>query len=178
SLSQNLENHWSSPYNSTIPEIVAMRTKIEEFMGTSVSPGANPIKLLLNMHSSHGVTYPFHFVHTAASTSTSVHNLELKWVDAFRNRSAFVNLGSNQSSSLSGRVYVESMMFDRYSSQPAWDDIVAITFEGTYQAGPTFGVPNTREDYVQVGEEMGFAIADFFEIDLDIESVNGWMLMD
>jgi len=174
--SVNLEVEWASPYNSTVPEIVAMRTKIEEFMGTSGSPGANPIELLLNLHSSHNVAFPFHFVHTAASTSSSVNALEQQWVAAFMARSGFVALGSSQSSSLSGRAYVESMMYDRYSSQPEWGDVMAITFEGTYQLGPGFG-PNTPDDYRQVGEEMGFTIADFFGITLPATRVTGWMLI-
>src|SRR5690606_36915317 len=34
SNSVNLENQWGSPYNSTVPEIVALRTQIENFQGT------------------------------------------------------------------------------------------------------------------------------------------------
>lgn len=175
--SVNLEVQWGSPYNSTVAEVVALRTKIEEFMGTAGSPGANPIRVLLNLHATHSVTYPFHFVHTAASTSTENNAMELQWVNAFRGRSAYVNLGTNQSSSLSPRAYVESMMFDRYSSQPQWDNVMAITFEGTYQAGPTPGVPNVPDDYRQVGMEMGLAIADFFGINLSTTRVEGWMVL-
>ena len=49
--SVNLENEWTAPYTSTQPEIVAMRTAIEGYMGTVASPGSNPIVVLLNMHS-------------------------------------------------------------------------------------------------------------------------------
>lgn len=177
----NLEIQWSAPYNSTVPEIVAMRTKIEEFMGTSGSPGPNPIKLLLNLHSSHGLSYPFHFVHVpnynvnGDGVIPAVNTLEVQWVNAFRNRSHFVDLGSNQSSTLGSRPYVESMMHDRYSIDGTWDPIMAITFEGTYQSGPTPGVPNTDDDYRQVGEELGYALADYFGISLTT-SADTWVL--
>jgi hypothetical protein len=54
---------------------------------------------------------------------------------------------------------------------------MAITFEGTYQLGPTPGVPNTDEDYRQVGREMGFALADFLGIDLTVNHIGSWMLL-
>ncbi len=175
--SVNLEIQWGAPYNSTVPEVVALRTQIETFMGVPGSPGPNPIKVLLNLHSSHGLGYPFHYVHDASVVSPSVNALEQTWVWAFEARSAFVALGSSQASYLSGRPYVESMMYDRYSSQPDWDNVMAITFEGTYQLGPTPGVPSTDDDYRQVGREMGLALADFLGIDLTVNQIGSWMLL-
>ncbi|MFH0794268.1 MAG: M14 family zinc carboxypeptidase, partial [bacterium] len=177
----NLEIQWGFPYDSTVPEIVAMRSKIEEFMGTSGNPGSHPIKLLLNLHSSHNVNYPFNFVHTptyfqdGTGVTPSVNALEVDWVAKLEARSAFVALGSNQSSTLGSRPYVESMMHDRYSIDPTWDDIMAITLEGTYQRSPRPGEANTPNDYRQVGKEIGLAIADFFGIPL-AASLSGWML--
>lgn len=184
----NLENQWASPYNQTMPEIVFMRTQIENFMGTTISPGANPIKLLLNLHATHcscssGEEFPYHFVHNGTwfspgdpGVKPSVNQIELDWVAAFRARSPYVDMGFDRSSTLgAGRVFVEAMMHDRYSINPQWDDVMAITFEGTYQSGPTPGVPNTPDDYRQVGMETALAIADYFNIALPSESnVEGW----
>ena len=63
--SVNLEEQWARPYASTVPEIVALRSRIEALMGTVAAPASNPIEIVLNLHSSHGVSYPFHFQHTA-----------------------------------------------------------------------------------------------------------------
>jgi autotransporter-associated beta strand protein len=58
------------------------------------------------------------------------------------------------------------MMHDRYTLKPEWDPVMAITFEGTYQAGPTAGVPNTDDDYRRLGADMGWAVADYYGISL------------
>ena len=121
SSSVNLEVQWGSPYTSTVPEIAALRGKIEQFMGTVAAPGANPITMLLNLHSSHDETYPFHFVHQASyptsGVTAEVRALEDRWVAAFKARSAFGALRTTDPvSTLSGRGYVESMMHDRYST--------------------------------------------------------------
>ena len=85
----NLEEQWAAPYGSAVPEIVALRTAIEQRMGTPASPGPNPIEVLLNLHSSHNVTYPFHFRHSAnasfdlvanrSGVLPSVNALETRW---------------------------------------------------------------------------------------------------
>jgi hypothetical protein len=171
--SVNLENEWYAPYNSTVPETLAMRLKIEEFMGTEDNVGSNPILLLLNLHSSHGLTYPFHFVHQGTwfqpgdpGAKPSVNAIERRWVDLLKARSPYVALGNSQNSTFNHptRPYVESMMHDRYSVKDAWEDVMAITFEGTYQAGPVAGVPNTDDDYRAVGWAIGQAIGDYFGI--------------
>lgn len=170
--SVNLENEWSFPYNSTAAEVVALRTKIEEFMGTPGNPGDNPIRVVLNIHSSHGLAYPFHFVHASgyppSGVIQAVRDLELQFVNAFRARSPFVDAGTNQNSTLGSRPFVESMMHDRYTinGEPAWTPVMAITHEGTYQLFPGRSTPNTPDDYRQVGLEMGLALADYFGIDL------------
>lgn len=179
--SVNLENEWGSPYASSQGEIVAMRTAIEGFMGTPAAPGANPIVLLLNLHSSHDVAYPFHFQHTAnASWNPTTNNsgvlpavnaLEGQWIARFRAASPFANLGTTQSSTAGAptRPFVESMMHDRWSAVAAWTGapafermVMAITFEGTYRYGPTSGVWNTEADYRTCGAQMGRAMADWF----------------
>ncbi|MEQ8820368.1 MAG: M14 family zinc carboxypeptidase [Sumerlaeia bacterium] len=180
----NLEVQWASPYNPGIPENEFMIEKIEEFMGTSGSPGANPIELLLNLHATHGNEPPYHFVHNAnyningTGVIPEVRALEDAWVTAIRNRNAYVDDGSDHFSSLSGRVYVESMMHDRYSLDSTWNDIMAITLEGVYQIGPDPGIPNTPDDYRQMGEDMGLAIADYFGVDLTASGINAWMLLE
>jgi autotransporter-associated beta strand protein len=171
STSVNLENAWAAPYTSTVPEIVALRSTIERFMGTAAAPGSNPISMLLNLHASHNETYPFHFVHQAtyptSGVTAEVRALENRWISAVKARSAFAALRTTDpQSTLSGRVFVESMMHDRYSVQPAWDSVMAITFEGTYQAGPTAGVPNTPDNYRQLGSDMGWAVADYYGVSL------------
>ncbi len=181
--SVNLEEQWAAPYNSTEREIVAMRAKIEQFMGTTSRPGANPIELLLNLHSSHNVSYPFHFQHKSnpnfnlttnnSGVIPSVNAKEGKWIASFRGRSAFVRLGTTASSSAGAprRPFVESMMHDRWSIDPKWtgapnleQEIMAITFEGTYRRGPDRVTWNTTTDYARVGREMGEAIADYFGV--------------
>lgn len=178
--SVNLENEWGAPYNSTQPEIVAMRTQIESFMGTPAAPGANPIVVVFNLHSSHGVSYPFHFQHTANAnwnpTSNNsgvlpiVNQIEGDWIADFRAFSPFAALGATQSSTAGApsRPFVESMMHDRWSAVAQWtgapafqEPVMAITFEGTYGFGPTAGVWNTEADYRQCGAEMGRALAEY-----------------
>ena len=171
SASVNMEMQWASPYTSTVPEITALRGKIEEFMGTAAAPGANPISMLLNLHASHNEDYPFHFVHEAsyptAGVTPEVRALEDRWVAAFKGRSAFGALRTTDpQSTLSGRSYVESMMHDRYSIKPTWDPVMAITLEGGYQRGPVAGVPNTPDDYRRLGADMGLAIADYYQVSL------------
>ncbi len=187
--SRNLENEWAAPYNSAEPEIVALRTRIEACMGTPGAPAANPIDVLLNLHSSHNVAFPFHFLHTAnanwnPTTNNSgvipvVHQLEQQWIAAFEQRSPFVALGTTQSSSAGAptRPFVESMMHDRWSAQATWtgapsfqDPVMAITFEGTYGAGPG-GQWNTEADYRLAGAQLGRALADLFGLQLTASAV-------
>jgi len=171
STSVNLETQWAAPYTSTVPELQALRGTIERFMGTAAAPGSNPITMLLNLHASHGETYPFHFVHQAShptsGVTAEVRALEDRWVAAYKARSAFGALRTTDpQSTLAGRSYVESMMLDRYTLDPAWDPVMAITWEGTYQAGPRAGVPNTPDDYRRMGSDMGWAIADYYGVSL------------
>jgi hypothetical protein len=101
SAGDNLENQWTPPYNSTVPESVALRNRIEQLMGTPDTPGDSPIVMLLNIHASHGDTAPFHFVHRPFYNSNgtgviqTVTDLELKWVGHFRARSPWVNRGTD-----------------------------------------------------------------------------------
>lgn len=183
SNSSNLENEWTAPYNSVQPEIVALRSRIESIMGTAANPGSNPIKVLLNLHGSHNVSYPFHFQHTAnasfnLATSNSgvvpsVNALESQWIAALRARSPFVNLGTTQSSTMGAptRPFVESMMHDRWSIDPLWTgapnflpQIMAITLEGTYGMGPVAGQWNVPDDYRTLGAEIGLALGDFLGV--------------
>ncbi|MBN1477225.1 hypothetical protein JXA47_10765 [Candidatus Sumerlaeota bacterium] len=181
SNSVNLENEWGYPYTTSAEEVSAMISQIEAFMGTAGSPGSNPIEIILNLHSTHGNGYPFHFVHYATPGWTypdggvipEVNALEVSWVNALSNRSPLVDLGSSQSSSAGApsRPFVESMMHDRWSSDPAWTGpkVMAITLEGTYWRGPDTVNWGTDDDYRQMGEEMGFAIADFLGITVPAE---------
>jgi hypothetical protein len=182
--SVNLEDEWAAPYASPQPEIVALRSAIEARMGTPLLPGTNPIDVLLNLHSSHNVDYPFHFRHTAnagwnPTTNNSgvlpiVNAIEGQWIAAFRARSAFASLGTTQSSSAGApsRPFVESMMHDRWSAIAQWtgaaqqDPVMAITFEGTYGLGPDQATWNTEADYRQCGADLGRALADYFGLQL------------
>ncbi|MEZ5964278.1 MAG: M14 family zinc carboxypeptidase [Planctomycetota bacterium] len=175
--SVNLEDEWAQPYASTVPEIVALRTQIERFMGTPATPGANPIRVLLNLHASHDVAYPFHFQHVANPSFDLVTNrtgvlpvvnqLEGQWIAAFRARSAFTARGTTQSSTMGApaRPFVESMMHDRWTIDSRWAGngqapVMAITYEGTYRLGPDGMAWNTPEDYRANGAELGRALAD------------------
>jgi hypothetical protein len=179
----NLENEWAAPYASTQPEIVALRTAIEGYMGTVASPGSNPIRVLLNLHSSHGVAYPFHFQHVsnpnwhATSNNTGVipvvHAVEGQWIVQFRARSPFVALGTTQSSALTSRPFVESMCHDRWTAVNGWlnapglqSPVMAITFEGTYGRGPDTIAWNTEADYRLTGAQMGLALFDHLGLQL------------
>jgi hypothetical protein len=171
--SVNLEEQWAAPYGSAVPEIVALRTAIEQRMGTPASPAPHPIEVLLNLHSTHNVTYPFHFRHSAntsfdlvtnrSGVVPSVNQLETRWIDALRARSPFVNLGTTQASSCGAptRPFVECMCHDRWTIQPSWPaPVMAITLEGTYARGPIGTQWSTPDDYRQLGREMGLALLD------------------
>lgn len=175
--SVEIESQWSAPYNSSQPEVVALRTAIEGYMGTVASPGSNPIRILLNLHSTHNVSYPFHFQHVANSnwapgcTSCGVlpivNQVEGQWVSNFETRSSFVAIGSTASSSLGSRPFVESMCHDRWTAVNGWlnapnfeQPVMAITFEGTYGRGPDGVTWNTEAHYRQCGLEMGLALFD------------------
>ncbi|MBI5851643.1 MAG: hypothetical protein HZB39_11560 [Planctomycetes bacterium] len=177
--SVNLENEWGAPYASTQPEIVAMRTAIESRMGTIAAPGTAPIDVLLNLHSSHGLSWPFHFQHVAnpnfdLATNDSgvipeVNAREGAWIAAFRAASPFVAAGATQSSTLSppARPFVEAMVHDRWSLSPTWrateQPVMAITFEGTY--GPAPGATwNTPADWRLCGRQLVAALADFLDV--------------
>lgn len=181
--SVNLENEWTSPYASTQPEIVALRTAIEGYMGTVASPGSNPIVVLLNLHSSHGVSYPFHFQHTANANWNAVTNntgvipvvnaVEGQWIVRFKARSPFVNLGTTQASALTSRPFVESMCHDRWTAVNGWmnapglqQPVMAITFEGTYGRGPDTVTWNTEAHYRTTGAQMGQALFDHLGLTL------------
>lgn len=163
--SVNLEREYAPPWDSQVPEARAIRRRIEQIMGTAEAPGANPIEVLLNLHAAHGGGGPFHFVHEPGwpdgAVKDSVRAMEDRWIAAFRARSPFVATGRDQRSTLEDRAYIEAMMHDRYSIHPQWPEVMAITIEGTYQAGPTEGVAGTDEDYREVGRAMGQALADY-----------------
>jgi len=174
--SVNLENEWGAPYASSEPEIQGLRSKVEEFMGTVGAPGQNPIEVLLNLHSSHNVAYPFHFQHLAnASWSPgasgvlpSVHALEARWIQAARAASPVIAAGPTLSSSCGApaRPFVECMVHDRWSAQAGWtgEPVMAITLEGTYGLGPDQQAWSTDDDYRRVGGELAVALADYFGI--------------
>ena len=188
----DLERQWAHPYDSPEPEIIPLRESIEEFMGTVADPAPNPIRILLNLHSTHGGGYPYHFVHQPIwnqpgdfGVNQEVYDLEMEWVAAFRARSPFVDRGTDGSSILGGaaRPFVESMVFDRWSRFLEWTDppnnqppVMAITYEGTYGFGPDGQTWNTPEDYRLNGEEMALAIADFLGIEPADVPADGWML--
>lgn len=171
----NLENQWTAPYTTNVAEVRALRQRIEEFMGEPINPGESPIRILLNVHAAHTNGAPFHFVHRpwfdvdGSGVIQEVYDLEVRWVDFLRQRSPFMDRGSDQWSTLSGRPFVESMMHDRYTIHPSnsWGAVMAITIEGTYQVGPTPGSIATDDDYRELGEAMGWAVSDFLELDLE-----------
>ena len=191
SRSVEIESKWAAPYNNTEREVVALRTRIEQFMGSVANPGANPIEVVLNLHSSHNVSYPFHFRHNSnaswnpttnnAGVLPSVNALESSWIAAYRARSSFVRLGSTLSSSCSApsRPFVECMMHDRWSANTGWTNppnslaqVMAITFEGTYGRGPGGATWNTTDHYRQAGAEMGRALRDIFGFQLTTTAVS------
>lgn len=177
----DMEQQFGAPYTPPFPEIQAVISQIESFMGTSASPGSNPIEMLLNLHTTHGHDYPLHFRHVATYPPTGVvpevNALETLWINLFGARSPlFTGLGSIADSTLGTRGFVESMMHDRWSSDPAWygppnnlPRVMAITYEGTYQRGHSPTLWNTPDDYRQNGEELALAIADFFGINVPAE---------
>ena len=186
--SVEIESQWSAPYNSSQPEVIALRTAIEGYMGTVASPGSNPIRILLNLHSTHNTSYPFHFQHVANSnwspgcTSCGVlpivNQVEGQWVSNFEARSPFVAIGSTASSSLGSRPFVESMCHDRWTSVNGWlnapnfeQPVMAITFEGTYGRGPDGVTWNTEADYRQCGADMGRALVDQLGLGLTASSM-------
>ncbi len=181
--SVNLEDQWSAPYANATAEVVALRTAIEARMGTVAAPAANPIRVLLNLHASHGVAAPFHFQHVAnanwnpTTNNTGVIPLvnadEGAWIAAFKARSPFVNLGATQSSALTSRPFVESMCHDRWTAVNGWlnapgfrDPVMAITWEGTYRRGPDGVTWDTEADYRDVGMQAGLALFDFLGLQL------------
>ncbi len=187
--SVNVESDWRVPYDSTNAEVAVLRTAIEQLMGTSASPGSNPIEVVLNLHSSHNLAVPFHFQHRAnfdidgTGVIPAVNALEGEWIAAFRARSPFVDLGSTALSSLSGRPFVESMMHDRWSIDPLWTGppnnlplVMAITYEGTYGAGPDAFSWNTPDDYRLNGREMAEALFDYFGLELPAVRPAGLLL--
>lgn len=176
--SQNLESGWALSNATAEPEVLRLRQRIEAWMGTAQNPGSNPIEVLLNLHSSHNVSFPFHFLHTSNASWTpgsagvvpAVHALENRWIQAYRSASPFVNRGSTLSSSCGApsRPFVECLMHDRWSADPAWPGapVMAITFEGTYGRGPDGLRWNEPADYRLAGNEMGRALAEYCGISL------------
>ncbi|MBX3727555.1 MAG: hypothetical protein KF858_00075 [Candidatus Sumerlaeia bacterium] len=189
-LGLNIEDYYYEPWDSDVPEPMALRRKIEVFMGTADNVGSNPIRILLNLHAADGVSYPFHYIHQGTwlqpgdpGVKPSIHALERRWIALLKARSPFVALGTYDRNSTLERTdnpdyprrpFVEAMMHDRYSIHDAWDDIMAITFEGTYyETGPRPGEPATEEDYREVGRALGRAIGDYLGI-AEPEPAAGW----
>lgn len=181
--SVNLEDEWAAPYASSEPEIVALRTAIEQALGTPAAKAPQPIAVLLNLHSSHNVAYPFHFQHSAnaafdlqsnrSGVIPPVNVLEGQWIAALRARSAFVARGATQSSTCGApaRPFVECMAHDRWSIDPAWTAppnpaarLMAITLEGTYGRGPDGVNWNTPADYQRLGRELALALGDYLAL--------------
>ncbi len=176
--SVNLEEQWAAPYSSTVPEVAALRTAIEQRMGTPAQPAPQPIEVLLNLHSSHNVSYPFHFRHVSnpsfdlvtsrSGVIPAVHQLEQDWIDALVLESPFVARGTTQNSTVGApiRPFVESMMHDRWSIDPRWtgQPVMAITLEGTYGRGPDGVNWATRQDHIDVGAAIGRALGRFFQL--------------
>jgi murein tripeptide amidase MpaA len=63
SKSVNLETEFAAPYDSEVKESVALITLVEQYMGTTSSPGEHPILILMNLHSTHEDRFPYHFLH-------------------------------------------------------------------------------------------------------------------
>jgi len=181
--SVNLENQWTAPYNSSQPEVIALRTQIEQSMGSVVTPGPNPLQIVLNLHSSHNVSFPFHYRHNANSNWSPgatgviplVNQIEGQWIAMFGQNSPFVSLGSTFSSSAGfpSRPYVESMMHDRWTAVNGWlnapgnqQPVMAITFEGTYGRGPDSVTWNDEDDYRLCGAQMGQTLAEYLGVTL------------
>jgi hypothetical protein len=183
SRSNNSEIEWTRPYNSKQPEVVAVRQAIEARMGTPAKPAPQPIELLLNLHATHDFSYPLHFLHTAnpsfdlersrGGVLPEVHAKELRWIAALEARSPWMRHGTILHSQLGDpvRPYLESMLHDRWSIDPAWigeprqrEEVMAITFEGSYGKGPSQDRWNTTDDYRELGRAMGLALLDYFEI--------------
>lgn len=165
-LSRNLEEQWRQPDAQKPKEVLAIKRQIEAFMGTAQNVGVAPLMVLLNLHSAHNVSYPFHFEHVSNPTAgpndpngvrPQVAQLEAAWVTAFRNASAFVARGASQSSNAS-RAVIEGWAHDTYSVAGAWSPVMAITFEGTYQKGPDGINLVTAADYRALGADMGRAL--------------------
>jgi hypothetical protein len=186
--SVNLENEWAAPYDSPEPEIRALRTAIELRMGTPSRPADHPLAVVLNLHASHGLAWPFHFEHVAnpnfdlvASRSgviPEVNALERRWIAAFRAASPFVAAGTTQTSTAGApsRPFVESMLHDRWTIDPQWratnEAVMAITFEGTYGPGPGTAW-NGPDDWRRVGREMVAALVGYFGL-----TPGGWVGSD
>jgi hypothetical protein len=187
--SVNLENEWGAPYASPQPEIIALRSAIEGFMGTVAAPASNPLRVVLNLHSTHNVDYPFHFQHTAnpswnpTTNNTGVipvvNAVEGQWIVQFKARSPLVNLGTTQASALTSRPFVESMCHDRWTAVNGWlnppglqSPVMAITFEGTYGRGPDTVTWNTEADYRSCGSQMGRALFDHLGLQLTASAIS------
>ena len=181
--SSNLEAQWSAPYNSPQPEVVALRAAIEGYMGTAQNPASHPIRVLLNLHSTHNVTFPFHFRHvsnpgwspgcTSCGVLPVVHQAENDWIARFESRSPLVARGLTANSTLGSRPFVESMCHDRWTAAPGWlgapnfeAPVMAVTFEGTYAGGPDGFSWSTEADYLECGREMGRALFDHLGLGL------------
>ena len=182
-LSAEIESLWSAPYTQSIPEVVALRTGIEGYMGTVASPASNPIRVLLNLHSTHNIAFPFHFQHlsnpswapgcTSCGVIPLVNQIEGQWIADFAARSPLVALGTTLTSTLGLRPFVESMCHDRWTAVNGWlnapnfeQPVMAITYEGTYGFGPDGVTWNTDDDYRQNGREMGLALFDYLGLSL------------
>lgn len=164
--SKNLEEQWRLADAAKSKETLAVKRQIEAFMGTAQAPGVAPLMVLLNLHSAHNVSYPFHFEHTSNPTAgpsdptgvrPPIAQLEAAWVSAFRTASPFVSRGASQPSNAS-RAVIEGWMHDTYSIAGPWSPVMAITFEGTYQKGPDGMSLVTAADYRALGAEMGRAL--------------------
>lgn len=169
--SVNLELQWAPEVETLEPEAQAFRTQIDTFMGTAEQPGANPIRMLLNLHAAHGGNAgPFHFLHepdyntSGRGVVPEVREIEDRWVRLLGARSPWAAKAHNPGSGLQGRAYVEAYLHDNFSIKPQWEPVMAVTIEGVYWDGPTPGVGNTPRDYRRFGRDIALAIGDYFDV--------------
>ena len=180
--SKNLESQWCAAVPNMAKEAGLLKRAIEQRMGSVTNPAKTPIVALLNIHSSHLNRPPFMWRHrlnpNAGGRGCGTTNawgiraptlaLEQRWIRDLRAASAFVRRGGasgwsvDSKGSSPSRSVVEGWIHDHYSLKPAWEEVMAITFEGTYFDGPTAGVPGVPGDYRRLGTDVGVACSRFF----------------
>jgi hypothetical protein len=148
------ERQWNNP--SRIPEVANMKAQIDPFMA-----GANPIQVVLNLHSTVSqYTDSFFWKHLSPSVTTAFENIEQNYINSVDSATPLFDNVDPQTSQLSATLFIESYFWNHWG-----ESVMAMTHEGHYyfRTGSTTQYV-TDQNYKDVGKALAVGLIQYFPI--------------